>query len=106
MYLFVYIVPGEPPLQFMVTVSSSTSAYLTWSPPSVEQQNGIITKYVINMTVQETGEHLQFMSSTTSLVVNNLRPYRTYEWIIAAATSDGIGPFSDPVTVVTPEDGE
>ena len=87
-------------------MTSSTSAYLTWNPPSYEEQNGVIIQYVINVTVQETGERFQLTSTTTSLEVTNLRPYRTYVCIIAAATSVGLGPFSISVTVETPEDGK
>ena len=100
------VVPGEPPLDFAVTITSSTSAYLTWSPPNYEEQNGVIIMYVINVTVQETGEHFQVTSNTTSLEVTNLKPYRTYVCIIAAATSVDLGPFSMSVTVKTPEDGK
>ena len=105
-HLIVCVVSGEPPLDFVVTIISSTSGYLTWSPPNYEEQNGVIIMYVINVTVQETGEHFQLTSNTTSLEVTNLKPYRTYVCIIAAATSVGLGPFSIPVTVRTPEDGK
>ena len=100
------VVPGEPPLNFVVNITSSISGYLTWSPPNYEEQNGVIIMYVINVTVQETGEHFQLTSNTTSLEVTNLKPYRTYVCIIAAATSVGLGPFSTSVTVKTPEDGK
>ena len=101
-----FTVPEGAPINFESTVTSSTSAYLTWNSPSYEEQNGVIIEYVINVTVLETGERFQLTSNTTFLEVTNLRPYRTYVCIIAAATSVGLGPFSTPVTVVTPEDGE
>ncbi len=66
----------------------------------------MIIQYTINVTVQETGEHFQLTSETTYLEVTNLRPYRTYVCVIAAATSVGLGPFSSTVVVQTPEDGE
>ncbi len=66
----------------------------------------MIIQYTINVSVQETGERFQLTSETTYLEVTNLRPYRTYVCVIAAATSVGLGPFSTSVTVETPEDGE
>ena len=84
---------------------SSTAVTLTWDPPPPESQNGVIVKYVINVTVQETGEKFQLTSATNTLIVTTLSPFRTYVCIIAAATSAGIGPFSISVSVMTPEDG-
>ncbi len=85
---------------------TSTSAYLSWEPPPDENRNGVIVQYIINVTVQETGERFQLTSETTYLEVTNLRPYRTYVCVIAAATSVGLGPFSTAFTVQTPEDGK
>ena len=58
------------------------------------------------MSAVETGEEFQLTSTTTSYNVTNLRPYTTYQCIIAASTSVGIGPFSTIVTILTPEDGK
>ncbi len=99
-------VPGEYPSNFSVDVTSSTSAYLSWMPPPDESHNGDIVLYVVNVTVQETGERFQLTSETTYLEVTNLRPYRTYVCVIAAATSVGLGPFSTTFMVQTPEDGK
>ena len=99
------VVPEGAPISLEGFVTSSTSAYLKWHPPSYEEQNGVIIEYVINVTVQETGESYELTSNTTSLELTNLRPHRTYECIVAAATSVGLGPFSDSVTVDTPMDG-
>ena len=100
------LVPGRSPTSFSGTATSSTSAYLTWNPPNYKEQNGIVIEYVINMTVLETGERFRLTSNATFLEVPTLRPYRTYVCIIAAATSIGLGPFSESVTVETPEDGK
>jgi len=53
-----------------------------------------------------TGATFQLVSTTTSLTVFTLDPYTTYVCIIAAVTSVGIGPFSNPFTLSTPEDGK
>ena len=58
------------------------------------------------MSAVETGEEFQLTSRNTSITVTTLRPYTTYQCIIAASTSVGIGPFSTIVTILTPEDGK
>ncbi len=106
MFLSFYAVPGAPPSPIEVSDISPTSAFFTWSPPSHDDQNGIIVLYVINVTVVETAEQFQLTAETNFLEVTSLRPFRTYLCVIAAATSVGVGPFSTSVTVETPMDGE
>ena len=103
---YLNVVPDGAPIAFEGIVISSTSVYFTWNPPSCERQNGLIIEYTINVTTQETGDRFQFNSNTTFLEITNLMPYRTYVCIVAAATSVGLGPFSEPVILETPEDGK
>ncbi len=100
------IVPSASPLGFTGSASTSRSATITWSPPPADQQNGVIIQYLINVTVVETGVSFQLTSTSTSLTVTTLLPYRNYICIIAAVTSVGIGPFSSRFTLTTPQDGE
>ena len=71
----------------------------------MQAQNGIITGYLINVTVVGTGETFQVSSTTTNLVIHSLRPFTTYVCVIAAETSAGTGPFSISLTVQTNEAG-
>ena len=103
---FHYVVPSGSPLTFGGNATSSRSASISWSPPPADQWNGIITRYIINVTVEETGHTFQLNSTTTTLRVNSLQPYRNYTCIIAAVTSVGIGPFSGSFTLITPQDGK
>ena len=59
---------------------------LTWDPPPLYQQNGIITSYLINVTERETG--MVFTRSTTDFrtVFTNLHPDYVYECRVAAIT--------------------
>ena len=100
-------VPDAPPEELSVSDISPTSAFLSWVPPSYEDQNGVIIQYAINVTVQETGEELQWTSTTNFLEVIDLEPYSTYVCIFAALTSVGQGPFSTvPLTFATLQDSE
>ena len=100
-----FIAPEGSPGNFAANVSSPYSAVLSWDPLPSDQQNGIVTGYVINVTVVETSQTFLLFSATTSLTVNTLSPFRTYICIIAAQTSAGTGPFGPVFTVVTPQDG-
>ena len=39
-------------------------------------------------------------------VVERLQPYTTYQFRVRAVNEVGEGPFSNPVVIITPEDGE
>ena len=99
-----YIVPEDYPSNFTATVSSPTSAYLSWEPD--DSHSGDVIQYIINVTVVETGERFQLRTETTYIEVTNLRPYRTYVCVIALVTPDGLGPFSTALVVQTLEDGQ
>ena len=77
-----------------------------WDPPLVQNRNGIIRDYIINVTALETGENSQFITTDGNLTVPFLTPFSTYAFIIAARTSVGAGPFSTVVTIRTLEDGK
>ena len=81
---------------------------VTWEEVLPIDQNGIITIYEVQY------EPLQFMESlstlftnTTDMAVNltNLQDYVDYNISVRAYTSEGPGPYSDPVTERTLEDG-
>ena len=105
----------------MVVVQSSRSLLLTWEPPFLEKQNGLLIQYhVIVMETKilylDNGTVVSQMgmnrnrtynvSEGRTQLIDMLHPSYNYTVRIAAATVVGIGPFSDPITVMTLEDGE
>lgn len=44
-------------------------------------------------------------ATSTMFRLEGLTPYTNYRFTIAASTEVGLGPFSSPITVRTPEDG-
>ena len=86
------------------TVISTRSVHFTWSSVLPGERNGIIIGYVINVTAVERGEKLQLQSQYNNITISAY-PYTTYEFIIAATTVTGRGPFSTVVTARTPPDG-
>lgn len=102
----VYTVPGSEPLLLMVSDVTSDSFYLSWSPPPVEDHNGAITGYVIQVTNASTGETFAVTSQENGTEIGSLRPFTTYTCVVAAQTSAGVGPYSTTVMIQTDEDGE
>ena len=104
-----------------MSAQSSQSILFPWEPPSLEEQNGIIIQYhVIVMETQilylDNGTVISQMgmnfnrtyndSEGRTQLIDMLHPSYNYTFRIAAATVVGIGPFSDPITVMILEDGE
>ena len=90
----------------VLTAVDSTSILIDWDAPPLEEQNGIIRQYIVNVMVSETAEKLQFnvISSNTSLLLNHLHPYYNY-FITVATVTVSDGPFSQISNIKTPEDG-
>lgn len=95
--------PSASPENFNVVPDSPTSASISWDPPPDDDANGVITLYLINVTVVGTGQTFLINSTARALNLTSLQPYTTYICVIAALTSAGIGPFSTRVTVTTPQ---
>ena len=94
---------------FMATIDSSRSVTFSWRPVLLEEQNGVIVSYTINIAEAGSGETIQRVitsSSQINITVNSLVPFTTYFCSIAASNSIGIGPFSTILTVSTPEDSK
>ena len=88
-----------------VNISSPQEVHVFWDPPPMEHRNGIIISYVLNLTTAEDLEGELHQSNESGIVVRNLLPHKTYMISIAASTSAGMGPFSEIVAFITPEDG-
>ena len=96
--------PRAPPLNVSGSVVNSSTIVLNWNPPDVDDQNGIVRYYVVNVTELQTGSIFQFTANATSLTVTSLHPAYTYEITVSAATI-GPGPFSPTLSLHTDEAG-
>ena len=103
---FFIAAPSGFPQDFSVSVVMSRSLSLIWNPPPLEDQNGVIIHYRINVTVLDSMEMFQLLSDNSSITVNSLTPYTTYNFTIAAETGVGVGPFNGAYTVMTATDGK
>ncbi len=67
-------------------------------------QNGVITSYRLNFTSDEefaSGGSRDVNAPDTMMVVDGLEEFVKYNFVVAAVTSEGIGPYSDNVTATT-----
>ena len=104
MSMFSCAAPSGPPLNPATQIINPWTINLTWYPPAVEHQNGIIQFYLINFTEVNATNETQFTSTTPWLFLDSLHPYYSYTFAFAAVTID-IGPFSAEYTITMPEAG-
>lgn len=100
-----FLEPSAAPQNPSHSFFSSSALNLTWYPPPIDKQNGIIQYYIIYMIEVETNIALQFTSNFTYISLTSLHPYYSYTFTISAVTI-GSGPFSSTYTILMPEDGQ
>ena len=98
------IVPTFPPTVDSYYAVDSSSLYLSWSAPPVDQQNGIIRYYNITLMELETGSIFSYTSTNTNFTITLLHPNYQYQFEISATTI-ATGPSSVPIILQMPEDG-
>ena len=105
-------VPDAPPQNVMTIVLSSTEIEVTWEEVPAINHSGIITMYEVQYEPLETfGNQLSIQTFNTSepvlmMTLSGLEEYVEYNISVRAYTSTGPGPYSDPVTNRTLEDGK
>ena len=82
-----------------------TSIFLSWNPPPLEDQNGIIRHYEVVLVALETGETHVHTSATHSVTVSSLQPFTNYSCRVAAETVAS-GPYTEEITVQTTPAGK
>ena len=95
----------------MAAVSiSSTQVKVTWGDVPPTDQNGIIITYEVEYIPLEDFDGAIGKNITNVLVLSvilmRLQAYVNYTISVRAYTSVGAGPYSDPVIVLTNEDGK
>lgn len=97
--------PGAPPVNLSYANLTSSSLSLSWEPPTAEEHNGIIRRYIIGVTEEETGNQFNFSSPATATMIQQLHPNYRYSFRVSAVTVSP-GPSSHPLTVQMLEDGK
>uniref|UniRef100_A0A674KJ99 Receptor-type tyrosine-protein phosphatase S n=1 Tax=Terrapene triunguis TaxID=2587831 RepID=A0A674KJ99_9SAUR len=99
----------SPPQDISCTSPSSTSILVSWQPPPVEKQNGIITEYsikYIGIDGEDDKPHeiLGIASDTTQYLLEQLEKWTEYRISVTAHTDVGPGPESLSILIRTDED--
>ena len=95
-------VPSTPPQYLRRDSITATSVTLSWQPPHVEDRNILIRLYCVFLTELESGRSFTLNSTATNYHVQNLHPFYTYNFSVAAVTV-AAGSISDNITLQTSE---
>lgn len=94
-------------MNFVATVTGTTSVEFYWQPPPIEHHNGIISYYLLRIVDESFNlTNITINTTNTSYITDTLEEYIRYSCQVAAATDVGIGPFSAPIEITTLQDGE
>ena len=87
--------PSGPPLSITVTSSQPNVLTLSWTPPDISLQNGIIISYTYYCTELGNSNEVgrRTVTSTTANITNTMiKAYTEYICFVSAAISVGSGP--------------
>ncbi len=97
------VAPTSPPADINIEALNSITFQLSWAPPA--HINGIIRKYIINVTEVETHSEMKLVSLELTNTVQPLHPFYHYKCTLSAVTI-APGPWSKPIIIQLPEAGE
>ena len=78
---------------------------IQWEQPAIGTRNGVVRRYLINITEQETGTEEHYYSEDLYITITLRHPFYQYSYTVSAETV-GLGPFSLQSTIRMPEAGE
>ena len=90
-------VPEAPPANVTTSLTRRNEIDVSWDPPPLDDQNGLITCYNVCYNVEgaQAEQCVNASSSSTSIILTmDISPGTTYLIRVAAATAVGLGPFS------------
>ncbi|XP_024914548.1 protein tyrosine phosphatase receptor type Db isoform X3 [Cynoglossus semilaevis] len=100
--------PSAPPQDITCTSPSSTSILVSWAPPPLEFQNGIITGYSIQYSTTEGNRTSKKVDGippeNSSYLLEYLEKWTEYVITVRAQTEAGDGPESLQLLIRTEED--
>ncbi|XP_041077032.1 receptor-type tyrosine-protein phosphatase delta isoform X8 [Polyodon spathula] len=93
-------VPSGFPQNIVADSPTSTTFQLSWQPPVLSEQNGVIVKYTVlykDINSPNNPSELIVMPPETTVKISGLKADATYDIKIRAYTSKGAGPYSPSV---------
>ena len=83
--------------------ATSRNVSVLWLFINCTERNGLITKYTVMF--QSESELIITSINETSFTASGLIPYTNYTFQVAGVNSNGTGPYSDVITILTSEEG-
>ena len=99
-------VPSAAPISVSVSEVTSSSITVQWGAVDCIHRNGDITGYSVRYGVQGSGSTQTVSVSgpgAMDIDISGLMPDTSYAVEVAAENAGGIGVYSDPLTVDTPQ---
>uniref|UniRef100_A0A8C7ZIN7 Receptor-type tyrosine-protein phosphatase delta n=1 Tax=Oryzias sinensis TaxID=183150 RepID=A0A8C7ZIN7_9TELE len=102
---FVFFLVPSQPSEFKGEAKSETSILLSWLAPSTQGgPESQITGYeLVYRRVNDSEEKKVTFEPTTSYLLKNLKPFSTYTFQLAAKSKNGIGAYTNEVSIGTPQ---
>ena len=102
--------PAEAPQNVTAMALTSTEILVTWEEVPAIDENGVVTMYEVEFVPLETFDG-QIATSSVNIsdlnaTLTDLEEYVEYNISVRAYTSEGPGPYSDPVTIRTLENSK
>ncbi|XP_041416727.1 receptor-type tyrosine-protein phosphatase S isoform X14 [Xenopus laevis] len=101
--------PSAPPQNIKCVSTKSTTILVSWLPPPVESQNGVLAGYSVCYSALDSEdtrpkELKNIPAQTTQILLDALEKWTMYRITVVAHTEVGPGPESPPVDIRTDED--
>ena len=107
--------PSAPPQDIKCSSTSSTSLLVSWHPPPLKSQNGVLAGYRVRYEVvgpseggsddDEAPEEPTVPATEEQVLLQRLDKWTQYHITVSALTAIGPGPESEPLLCRTDEDG-
>ena len=106
--LFPSTVPSAPPDGIEARNTSTNSLLVLWKKVPHRHQNGIITGYQLKYRENQTSRWHELIINDThqQREISSPKNYTWYEISVAGMTKIGVGEYSEPIQVLTDENGE
>ena len=106
--------PDSAPHGLTANSTSPTTVALSWQAPHMDEQNGRLLSYTLEYSISGfpgTAQEINVPVDSSEggiqqSAVEGLQPYTTYQFRVRAVNEVGAGPFSNPVVIITLEDGK
>ncbi len=83
---------------------NTSTVYIEWNPPASDSHNGVIKRYIVNMSEVETLKQEQYYTSDRFITISSLHPFYQYRYTVSAVTVS-TGPPSLENRIRMPEAG-